>query len=242
MKITLEFVIYNMAELSKKSKNPAKDLSIELFAFNPRITIKEVAIKLDVSEKMVKCWSEEEEYHRNIYKCYMKRYDSKIPAVLDALFETAINDGNVNAAKLILEQGGKLVKNIVNVTVSPYEMFIDKISEVEVIDEETVIDVASEVIDVYPEEIVKKQKEKKVSDKKRSRDENKKIKEIEKAAEYNAKQREWYKWRKRAKEVGVAPLKSKRPTGAQRRMWQEEIIREENAKQESKVQKTSKKS
>ena len=48
-----------MAELSKKSKNPAKDLSIELFAFNPRITIKEVAIKLDVSEKMVKCWLEE---------------------------------------------------------------------------------------------------------------------------------------------------------------------------------------
>ena len=219
-----------MSELDKKRKNPAKALSIELFAFNPRMTIREVANKLNVSEKMIKNWREDEEYHREIYKCYMKRYDSKIPAVLDALFETAINDGNVNAAKLILEQGGKLVKNIVNVTVSPYEMFIDKIGKAEVIDEGSVIEVASDVLDIDVEEVEVKQKEKELTDKARSREENKKIKEIKEKEEYNAKQREWYKWRVRAKKAGVEPLKSKRPTIAQRNEWINKIKEAEDEK------------
>ena len=48
-------------------------------------------------------------------------------------------------------------------------------------------------------------------------EESKKVKEVVNKEEYNAKQREWYKWRKRAKKVGVSPLKSRRPTPAQRK-------------------------
>jgi hypothetical protein len=43
------------------------------------------------------------------------------------------------------------------------------------------------------------------------------------------KQNEWYKWKKRAKTVGVEPLGAKRPTKGQRLAWEQEIIRRENA-------------
>ena len=44
---------------------------------------------------------------------------------------------------------------------------------------------------------------------------------------YNEKQKEWYKWRKRAEKVGVAPLKGRRPTPAQRKTWERAIIKAE---------------
>ena len=53
------------------------------------------------------------------------------------------------------------------------------------------------------------------------------IKEVEKKAAYNEKQKEWYKWRKRAEKVGVAPLKGRRPTPAQRKTWERAIIKAE---------------
>ena len=52
---------------------------------------------------------------------------------------------------------------------------------------------------------------------------------IENKEEYNAKQREWYKWRKRAEKVGVSPLKSRRPTPAQRKEWQNLIVQAETS-------------
>ena len=57
--------------------------------------------------------------------------------------------------------------------------------------------------------------------------ESKKIKQVESKEEYNAKQREWYKWRKRADKVGVEPLKNRRPTPGQRKEWQSKIIQAE---------------
>ena len=45
--------------------------------------------------------------------------------------------------------------------------------------------------------------------------------------EYNAKQREWYKWRKRAKKAGIPSLKNRRPTPTERKEWQNLIIQAE---------------
>ena len=53
------------------------------------------------------------------------------------------------------------------------------------------------------------------------------IREDKKKAIRNAKQKEWYKWRKRAKKAGVEPLKSKRPTPGQRKAWEAAIIKAE---------------
>ena len=54
----------------------------------------------------------------------------------------------------------------------------------------------------------------------------------DKRLKYNEQQKEWYKWRKRAKAVGVEPLKGRRPTPAQRKDWQDKIIAAELANTE----------
>ena len=50
------------------------------------------------------------------------------------------------------------------------------------------------------------------------------IKKEEKRLDRNNKQKEWYEWRKRAKAVGVEPLKGRRPTPNQRKEWEDSII------------------
>ena len=52
-------------------------------------------------------------------------------------------------------------------------------------------------------------------------------KELIKKAKVNAKQKVWYMWRKRAKAVGITPLKGRRPTPNQRKEWEESIVRAE---------------
>ena len=44
----------------------------------------------------------------------------------------------------------------------------------------------------------------------------------------NEKQKNWYAWRKRAEKAGVSPLKSKRPTFAERNKWEKAIVKAES--------------
>lgn len=212
-----------MAKLAKKKKNPHKEAAIQLFAFNHGITVREVANKLGVSFKVVKNWREDPEFHLAIYNSYMNEFDSKLPSILDAMVREA-QEGNVQAGRLILEHSGKLVKNVVNVTISPYEMFLNKVDEGaddgEVIEAAT--DVDFEEIDLPPRNPENQRL--------RTIKESKKVKEVVCKEEYNAKQREWYRWRKRAEKVGVSPLKNRRPTPAQRKEWQNKIIQAESSK------------
>ena len=210
-----------MAELAKKKENPHKEAAILLFAFNHGISIKEVAAKVGVSYKAVKTWREDPEFHLAIYNHYMNEFDSKLPSVLDAMVREA-QEGNVQAGRLVLEHSGKLIKNIVNVNISPYEMFLNKVGDGEVVDDEVVeaaTDVEFEEVDLPPRNMEDQRL--------RSIKENKKLKQVGNTEEYNAKQREWYKWRMRAKKVGVEPLKNRRPTPGQRKEWQKKIIQAE---------------
>ena len=210
-----------MAELAKKKGNPHKEAAIQLFAFNHDISIKEVADKVGVTYKIVKHWREDPEFHLAVYNCYMNEFDSKLPSILDAMVREA-KEGNVQAGRLILEHSGKLIKNVINVTVSPYEMFLNKIEDADVVDDnviEAAADVEFEEVDL-PQRSTENQRLREMR-------ESKKVKEVVNNEEYNAKQREWYKWRKRAEKVGVAPLKNRRPTPAQRKEWQKKVIQEE---------------
>ena len=210
-----------MAELAKKKENPHKEAAILLFAFNHGISIKEVAAKVGVSYKAVKTWREDPEFHLAIYNHYMNEFDSKLPSVLDAMVREA-QEGNVQAGRLVLEHSGKLIKNIVNVNISPYEMFLNKVGDGEVVDDEVVeaaTDVEFEEVDLPPRNM-EDQRLRRIK-------ENKKLKQVGNTEEYNAKQREWYKWRMRAKKVGVEPLKNRRPTPGQRKEWQKKIIQAE---------------
>ena len=44
---------------------------------------------------------------------------------------------------------------------------------------------------------------------------------------YNEQRKEWYKWKKRAKAVGIEPLKASKPTKGQRKEWEKSIIKAE---------------
>ena len=210
-----------MAELAKKRENPHKEAAIQLFAFNHGISIKEVADKVGVSYKAVKTWREDPEFHLAVYNHYMNEFDSKLPSVLDAMVREA-QEGNVQAGRLVLEHSGKLIKNIINVTISPYEMFLNKVGDGEVIDDDVIeaaADVEFEEVDLPPRNMEDQRL--------RSMKENKKIKQVGNTEEYNAKQREWYKWRKRAEKVGIEPLKGRRPTPGQRKEWQRQVVQAE---------------
>ena len=210
-----------MAKLANKKKNPHKEAAIQLFAFNHGITIKEVADKLGINDRTIKMWREDPEFHLAVYNKYMSEFDSKLPSILDSMVREA-QEGNVQAGRLILEHSGKLIKNVVNVTISPYEMFLNKVDDGA--DDKEIIESATEGEFEEVDLPIRNTEDQRL----RSIRESKKVKQVENKEEYNAKQREWYRWRKRAEKAGIPPLKNRRPTPAQRKEWQHLIIQAES--------------
>ena len=215
-----------MSDIANFKKNPPKVLAAELIALNPHLEMSEIASKVGVTERTLYMWKNDPNFIDAIYERYMLEFGSQIPSVLNAMSREA-KEGNVQAGRLVLEHSGKLVKNI-NVTVdSPFEKFLKNIPDAEVVKDEEIIDVAVETVDdeSLPPRKIENQNT-------RAREEKiknaKAIKAEEKKSEYNKKQREWYKWRKRADKAGVEPLEGRRPTPAQRKAWEEKIIKAEN--------------
>ena len=218
-----------MTDIIKKKKKPSKILAIDLFAFNPQITVQQVADKLGVTKKSVLQWREDPNFIDAIYDRYMIEFGSQLPSVLNAMVREA-QAGNVQAGRLVLEHSGKLVKNI-NVTIdSPFEKFLKGMENAEVVEDEDIIDVAESVDDDFsdlPERVVENQIERTKKENIRNR---KAIRDEERKAAYNQKQKLWRKWRLRAEKVGIKPLKGRRPTPAQRKEWEQRIMEAENEK------------
>ena len=217
-----------MSNVSKKYRNPKKVAAIELFGLNPDITTKEVAEKLETSSRTVSFWRSDPNFLEACYDRYMMEFGTFLPSVLTSMIREA-QAGNVQAARLVLEHSGKLVKNI-NVTIdSPFEKFLKSVPEAEIVPDGEIVDAVSS-IDIIDAELPPRKEE---SQKLRTRNENianiKAIERDRKKREYNDKQKEWYKWRKRAKAVNVAPLKGRRPTPAQRKDWEYSIIEAEKS-------------
>ena len=215
-----------MDKLSKVKNKPAKVLAVELFALQPAITIEEVAKKVGATKSMVSGWRSDPNFLDACYDRYMIEFGSQLPSVLNAMVREA-QAGNVQAGRLVLEHSGKLVKNI-NITVdSPFEKFLKSVPEAEVVADAEIVEAAEDIVfESLPERNTADQNV-------RVRKENflnkKAIAKEDKRLKYNKQQKEWYKWRKRAKVVGVEPLKGRRPTPAQRKDWQEKIIEAELA-------------
>ena len=211
--------------LKVKSK-PEKVLAVEIFALQPSVTVEEVANKIGVSKNAVKKWRSDPNFLDACYDRYMIEFGSQLPSVLNAMVREA-QAGNVQAGRLVLEHSGKLVKNI-NITVdSPFEKFLKSVPEAEVVADAEIVEAAEDIVfESLPERTEGDQNV-------RIRNENllnkKAIAKEDKRLKYNKQQKEWYKWRKRAKVVGVEPLKGRRPTPAQRKDWQEKIIEAELA-------------
>ena len=205
-----------MDKVSELKKKPAKTLAIDYCAYT-NLTNKEVAKKVGVSEASINGWKQDPNFIDAVYSKYMLKFGLEIPNILDAVVREATS-GNMVAARLALEHSGKLVKNI-NITVdSPFEKFLKAVPDAEVVEEGEVVDVGT--FEHLPERKV--QDAAKVFKKDQVA-----TKEAIKKAERNAQQKVWYQWRKRAKAVGVEPLTSRRPTPAQRKEWEEKIIKAE---------------
>ena len=215
--------------MSDLLKRPDVQKAIEMYALQPDVTAEDVAKELGVSRNLIYIWRKNPKFVDAIYERYMIKFGGELPAVLQAMIREA-KAGNVQAGRLILEHSGKLVKNV-NVTIdSPYEKFLkSEKAEFEVVDAEV-----EEIVDSIPDIGVDLPERKVEDQRKRVVKEKKKIQSAKKIEERKRKRREWYKWNERAKKAGVEPLPARRPTPAQRKAWEKQIIDNEEKKKENK--------
>ena len=218
-----------MDNLLEIKKSPNRVLAIELVALNPSITNKELSKELKLSEDTIKKWRKDPEFIESSYKRFITEIEAKsIPLIVKSMAREAI-EGNVQAARFIFEALNKLGKSHVHIHISPWEQFIEK-EKLEKVDSSIIVE--SEIIDVQTgrfDELPPRNKENQDVRAKKEKFKNRMaIKEAEKKAIRNKKQKEWYNWRKRAKVAGIEPLKSKRPTPAQRKDWERAIINAES--------------
>jgi hypothetical protein len=204
-------------------RKPHKVLAIELFALNPAITVKEVASKVGVSDICVAKWRQDPMFIDKIYERYMTEFGSQLPAVINAMVREA-KHGNVQAARLVLEHSGKLVKNV-NITIdSPFEKFLksDDIQDAEIVEIFDDVVIPEDLPERKPSKTVKQEKVALKSEIEKDRYDNKK-------KTRNDMRKEWYRWKKRAEAVGIKPLSAKRPTKGQRKEWEESIVAAEES-------------
>jgi len=204
-------------------RKPHKVLAIELFALNPSITVKEVAAKVGVSDICVSKWRQDPMFIDKIYERYMTEFGSQLPAVINAMVREA-KHGNVQAARLVLEHSGKLVKNV-NITIdSPFEKFL----KAEDVEDAEVVEIFDDV--VIPDDLPERKPSKTAKEEKIAlKSEIAKDKKNSKKKSRNEMRREWHKWKKRAKAVGIKPLPAKKPTKGQRKEWELSIIAAEES-------------
>ena len=177
-------------------------------------------MELGITERTIVGWRTDPNFMDAVYDRYMVLFGGELPAVLNAMIREA-KSGNVQAGRLVLEHSGKLVKNI-NVTVdSPFEKYLKTVDidaeDAEIIEAMEEITIIESLPDRDTEPPVK-----------RNNREKKQIDDAIKKEQYSQKRKEWYKWKKRAKAVGVEPLSPRRPTKGQRKVWEDEIIKRES--------------
>lgn len=196
---------------------PAMGIAIDMLVTNPEAEIKDVAEKSGVTRATIHNWMKDPEFVEVFYQKYMVTFGAKLPKILNSMIREA-EAGNVQAGRLVLEHSGKLIKRVeVANHKSPFEKFLSSDSsnnkEVEVLDADYEVMPQRPVVPEKP--VVETKKE--LTQKQRAL--NKK----------NKKRREARRWRERAEKVGVLPPKKGRQTPAQRKAWQEKVVKREKA-------------
>ena len=202
--------------MANVTKSLIKNTVIDAFALNPNKSVEEVSKETGATMSQIYRWRRDINFVEAIYKRYMVEYGIEMPNVLNAMVREA-KAGNVQAGRLVLEHSGKLVKNInVNIA-SPFERFMSKIDNAKISDAELADAEVLEVVKELPE-LPEKEEIKTNAD----------LKAEETRKKNNERQKRAYKWRKRAKAVGVPILEEKKPTKGQREAWKQEIIKRES--------------
>ena len=92
-------------------------------ATNPGMDLADVSDEVGVSVSTLKNWKKEPGVGEGMYETYISSLGGEIPAVISSMVREA-KLGNVQAARLVLEAGGKLVKRISVKVSSPYDQFL----------------------------------------------------------------------------------------------------------------------
>lgn len=210
-----------------KKANLKKLRAIDILGTQPDVTGVEICKELNISKNTLTEWKKDIAFVEAVYEKYMITFNSKLPAVLEAMIREA-KEGNVQAGKLVMEVAGKIVKRV-NVKIqAPFQQWLDaKDADIVDINEEiptvgfTPME-AIKTIEVKEENLPKRNKN---NDKpiKRSMKEKKKIEKIKKNPNLLKKKKDqfnsWYHLRKRAKKVGLDLLPPGKPTKTQRAEW-----------------------
>ena len=211
-----------MDKIAHLTNKPKKTMALELYANNPGIKAKDVAQKLEVSIQCVYKWKQDAEFNAKIYERYEELVVGELPSIMKSMIREA-KEGSVNAAKFVFEALGKYQKQV-NVTIdSPFEKFLKKVDDAEIVD--------AEVTEVFVDAPIDRDlppRKPKVSDNKDKIHVRSVIKKEMEKLTRNEKRKIWYKWKKRAEAVGIEPLKAKRPTKLQRKKWEESIVEAES--------------
>ena len=209
--------------VNKLVKIQERQRAAEMMAFNPEMSVKEIATSLKVAPSTVRLWRRDPNFIDMVYELYMIEFGSDIPAVLKSMIREA-KAGNVQAARLVLEHSGKLIKNI-NITIdSPFEKYLksDK-KDVEFIDAEVqdIVDDIPEIPDVVlPDRIVEDQQQ-------RTKSEFTTIKREKHKLRRKVNRNRMHQWKIRARAVGVPVLPSGRPTKATKKEWIKKVKQKE---------------
>ena len=199
--------------------------AIEAFASDPEITNQEVANACGIHLNTVCRWRTNPEFVDAIYDTYMVHFGSELPAVLQSMINQA-KAGNVQAARLVLEHSGKLIKNISVTIDSPFEKFLKTdASPIEYRDAD-ILDIVDSVDNIQDVVLPEPEKTNETPSQRKKREIRDIKKEIGKSKRSIARKK-MYKLRKRAEAVGLEPLSGK-PKAYDREQWIKEIERRES--------------
>ena len=192
---------------------PAMGVAIDMLVTNPEAEIKDVAEKSGVTRATIHNWMKDPEFVEVFYQKYMVTFGAKLPKILNSMIREA-EAGNVQAGRLVLEHSGKLIKRVeVANHKSPFEKFLttQDTQEIEVLDADYEVMPQRPIVPDKPPTKTELTQKQRALDKK------------------NKKRREARRWREKAEKVGVSAPKKGRQTPAQRKAWQEQVIKREKA-------------
>tara|TARA_R110002020_G_scaffold320815_2_gene536724 strand:+ start:1012 stop:1662 length:651 start_codon:yes stop_codon:yes gene_type:complete len=200
---------------------PEKSIVVDMLVTNPECRIQDVADKAGVTKATIHNWLKDPEFVEVFYQKYMVTFGSRLPTVLNSMIREA-EAGNVQAGRLVLEHSGKLIKRVeVNNHRSPFEKFLSSqesdLQEVEVVEDAEFFEA-----EILPQRPIIPEKPTIITPSQEKR-------ELKKSAKKNEKRREARKWRIRADQVGINRPSKGRQSPAQRKKWQEKIIKREKA-------------
>lgn len=199
--------------------NEGQVAAVEIIALKPGVTNKRVAKDVGVTENTICNWRKNPEFINSCYERFREISGERLMSVMDAMFSEA-EEGNVPAARLILEHYNKLDKNI-NITIdSPFERFLkaDNVTNGEIASPSEVFQITdvknSDADDNKMLKIQKKQLKKSISG-------------AYKDSKRKTSKRERYELRQRAETVGLEPLPAGRPKPEKRKAWLKELEKRE---------------